>query len=235
MAGDAGDHQLHMPQSAFLQNHCSDEVGCTGFRSSSAGSGANEVILSGLKILTGAVVQLFPTISTANYTGKHIALSGSGRTSLILPKFLYPVEGFFIHNRIMGILENLPFGLGIFDFLFTLVGLTVGSEIDHVPQIFLPFQDSRNGAGCPVIRIVRSFSGSISSHLCPVDGRTIHLRLFQLLSNLGRTIPFHAPCEDLPDNGCCFIIDNPMLFRILRIFHVAIGRIGGQIFTGFTF
>ena len=136
MAGDAGDHQLHMPQSTFLQNHCSDEVGCTGFRSPSAGSRADEVILPGLEVFAGAVVQLFTAVSTANHTGEHIALSGSGGTAFVLPKLLYTVEGFFIHNRIMGILENLPFGLGIFDFPFALVGLPVGAEVDHVAQVF---------------------------------------------------------------------------------------------------
>ena len=110
MAGDAGDHQLHMPQSTFLQNHSPDEMGCTGFRSSSAGSGTDEMILSGLEVFAGAVVQFFTAVSTANHTGEHIALSGSGRAALILSKLLHTVEGFLVHNRIVGILENLPFG-----------------------------------------------------------------------------------------------------------------------------
>ena len=79
-------------------------MGCTGFRIPSAGSGANEVILPGFEVLTGAVVQLFTAVSTADHTGKHIALSGSGRTALVLPKLLHTEEGFFIYNRIMGIL-----------------------------------------------------------------------------------------------------------------------------------
>jgi len=182
MACNAGDHQLHMPQGTFLQNYSTDEMGCTGFRSSSASSGANEVILPCFEILTGAVVQLFATIGTADRSGEHIAFSCSGRTAFILPKFLHTVEGFFVHNRIMGILENLPLGLGIFDFLFALVGLPVGTEVDHVAQIFLPFQDSGNGARCPVTGIVRSFSGSISSHLCPVDGRQSTFASFSFLA-----------------------------------------------------
>ena len=66
------------------------------------------MILSDLKILTGAVIQLFAAIGTADNTGEHLGLSGLRRTALIFPKLLYTVEGFFIHNRIMGILKNLP-------------------------------------------------------------------------------------------------------------------------------
>ena len=121
------------------------------------------MILSGLEVFAGAVVQFFTAVSTANHTGEHIALSGSGRAALILSKLLHTVEGFLVHNRIVGILENLPLGLGIFDFPFALVGLSVGAEVDHVTQIFLPFQDSGNGARCPVIGVIRSLSRSISS------------------------------------------------------------------------
>lgn len=176
------------------------------------GSGTNEVILSGFKAIAGTVVQLFTTIGTANHTGEHIAFSCSGRTTLVLPKLLYTAECFFIHNRIMGILENLPLGLGIFDFLFALVGLPVGSEVDHVAKVFLSFQNSGDGARCPVIGIFRCLSGSISSHLCPMDGRTIHLCLFQLFGNLRRAVPLHAPCKNLTDNSCGFIIDDPRVF-----------------------
>ena len=54
------------------------------------------------------------------------------------------------------------------------------------------------------------------------------------MGDLRRTVPFHAPCEDLPDNSGRFIVNDPVGFRGLRILHVAIGRIGGQILTGFT-
>ena len=138
-------------------------MGCTGFRSSSAGSGTDEMILSGLEVFAGAVVQFFTAVSTANHTGEHIALSGSGRAALILSKLLHTVEGFLVHNRIVGILENLPLGLGIFDFLFALLGLPVGAKIDHVAQIFRLFQYSGDCPGCPVIGVVRSLSRSISS------------------------------------------------------------------------
>ena len=142
MAGNTGDHQLHMPQSTFFQNNSPDEMGCTGFRTPSAGSGANEVILSGLEVFAGAVVQFFSAVSTVNHTGEHIALSGSCRAALILSKLLHTIEGFLVHNRIMGILENLPFGLRIFNFLFAFVGLPVCTEVDHVAQIFRFFQYS---------------------------------------------------------------------------------------------
>jgi hypothetical protein len=131
-----------MPQSTFFQNNSPDKMGCTGFRTPSAGCGADKVILPGLEVFASAVIELFTTIRAADNTGEHIALSGSCRAAFILPKFLYTVEGFFVHNRIMGILENLPFGLRIFDFLFAFVGLPVCTEVDHVAQIFRFFQYS---------------------------------------------------------------------------------------------
>ena len=120
-----------MLECSFLQNNCTDEVRITNILALFTGSRTYKVILSGFKAIAGAVVQLFTTIRAADNTGEHIALSGSCRTALVLPKLLYTVEGFFVHNGIMGILENLPFGLGIFDFLFALVGLPVGAEVDH--------------------------------------------------------------------------------------------------------
>lgn len=45
-----------MPQGAFLQNNSTNEMGCTGFQPPSAGGGADEMILPGLEVLTGAVV-----------------------------------------------------------------------------------------------------------------------------------------------------------------------------------
>ena len=36
-------------------------------------------------------------------------------------------------------------------------------------------------------------------------------------------------------NGCGFIIHNPMLLWIVGVFHVAVGRVGGQILASFAF
>lgn len=65
--------------------------------------------------------------------------------------------------------------------------------------------------------------------------RTIHVCLFQLLGDLRGTEALHAPSEDLTDNGCGFIIHNPMSLWIVGVFHVAVGRVSSQILTRFTF
>ena len=40
---------------------------------------------------------------------------------------------------------------------------------------------------------------------------------------------------DYSDNGCGFIIHNPMSLWIVGVFHIAVGWVGGQILTRFTF
>ena len=131
-----------MLKRSFLQDNCTDEVRITNILALFTGSRTYKVILSGFKAIAGAVVQLFTAVSTADNTGEHITLACSGRAALILPQLLHTVKCFFIHNRIMGVLENLPLRLGVFDLLFALVGLPVGSEVDQVAQIFRFFQYS---------------------------------------------------------------------------------------------
>ena len=200
-----------------------------------AGGGANEVVLSGFKTVAGAVVQFLTTIGTANETGEHIGLARSGRSAFVLAKFFHTGKGFLVNNGFMGVLENLPLIGRVFEFLFALIRLLTGFEVDHVTKVFLLFQYACNGTWCPIIRIIWCLSRGISSHFHPMNGRTIHLCFLQLLGNLRGIESLHTPCEDLTDNGCGFIIHNPMSLWIVGVFHVAIGRVGSQILTGFTF
>ena len=62
-----------MPQSTFFQNNSPDKMGCTGFRTPSAGCGADKVILPGLEVFASAVIELFTTIRAADNTGEHIS------------------------------------------------------------------------------------------------------------------------------------------------------------------
>ena len=73
-----------------------------------AGSGADEVILSGFKALAGTVVQFLAAIGTADETGEHIGLACSGGSAFVLAKFLHTGKGFFANNGFMSVLENLP-------------------------------------------------------------------------------------------------------------------------------
>ena len=75
------------------------------------------MILPCLVVVAGAVIQLSTAVRTARNAGEHVTLAGSRGTSLVLANLLHTVEGFLVHNRIVGILENLPLGLGIFDLL----------------------------------------------------------------------------------------------------------------------
>ena len=122
------------------------------------GSGTYEVILSGFKTLAGTVIQFLTAIGTADETGEHIGLACSGGSAFVLAKFLYTGEGFFVNNSFMGILENLPLIGRVFEFLFALVRLLAGFEVDHVTKVFLLFQYAGDGAWCPIVRSV--FAGA---------------------------------------------------------------------------
>lgn len=135
----------------------------------------------------------------------------------------------------MSVLENLPLVGRVFEFLFASVRLLAGFEVDHVTKVFLLFQYVGNGAWCPIVRVIGCLCRSISPHLHRINGRTIHLCFLQLFSDLRWTEALHAPCEDLTDNGCGFIVHNPTSLWIGGVFHVAVGRVGGQILTRFTF
>ena len=193
------------------------------------------MILSGFKTVAGAVVQFLTAIGTADETGEHIGLACSSGSAFVLAKFLHTGKGFFVNNGFMGVLENLPLVGRVFEFLFASVRLLAGLEVDHVTKVFLFFQYASDGAWCPIVRIVRGLCRSISSHLHPMNGGTIHRCFLQLLGDLRGTEALHTPCEDLTDNGCSFIVHNPMSLWIVGVFHVAVGRVGGQILTGFAF
>ena len=123
------------------------------------GSGAYEVVLSGFKTVAGTVVQFFTAIGTTSDTGEHIAFACSGGSAFVFSKFLHTGKGIFVNNRFMGILENLPFLTGIFEFLFALVRQLAGFEVDHVAKVFHLFQYAGDSAWCPIVRIVPLFIG----------------------------------------------------------------------------
>ena len=224
-----------MLECTFFQHHGSDEVGIADIRSLFAGSGAYEVVLSAFKTVAGTVVQFLTTISTTSETGEHIGFACSGRSAFVFAKFLHTGKGIFVNNRFMGVLENLPLVGRIFEFLFALVRQLACLEVDHVTKVFLLLQYAGDGAWCPSARVIGCVGRSISSHLYPMNRRTIHRCFFQFLGDLRGAIALHAPYEDLTDNGCGFIVHNPMSLWIVGVFHIAVGRVGGQIFTRFTF
>ena len=68
-----------------------------------------------------------------------------------------------------------------------------------------------------------------------MDSRTVHFRSFQLLGNLGWAVAIHTPCKDLAYNHSGFLVYDPMFLWVIRVFHVAVGRIGSQVLPGFAF
>ena len=136
VAGNAGDHQPQVLQHTFLQHHSADEVRFTGILAFLTGGGANKVILPRLVVVAGAVIQLSTAVRTARNAGEHVTLAGSRGTSLVLANLLHTGEGICVDDRLMGILEDMPFLRRILDLLLTLVGRLPRFEIDHVTEVF---------------------------------------------------------------------------------------------------
>ena len=87
------------------------------------------MILPFLKVLRGAVVQLFSAIGTVGNSGKQIALARFSRSSLVAAKLLYSFKGFLVYNGFVRVAEDFPLLRWIFDGLFDLVRLSVRFEV----------------------------------------------------------------------------------------------------------
>ena len=78
------------------------------------------MILPRLVVVAGAVIQLGTAVRTARNAGEHVTLAGSRGASLVLANLLHTSEGICINDRLMGILEDVPFLRRILDLLLTL-------------------------------------------------------------------------------------------------------------------
>ena len=146
------------------------------------------MVLSCFKIPACTVIQLFPTVSTADNAGEHICLSRPRWAAFVLPQFLYPFPCVSVNNRFVGILKHKPFFLWIVTGLFALVGLLIGFEVYRMPLIFRSLQNIRYGIACPVVGIVRRRVPCRSACLLKMDCRCYDLFLFQNTGNLCRTV-----------------------------------------------
>ena len=146
------------------------------------------MVLPCFKVLACAVIQLFPTVGTADNAGEHIGLACPRRAAFVLPQFLYPRPCVSVNNCFVGILKHKPFFFWIVTGLFALVRLLVGLEVDRMPLILWTLQNISYGIACPVVGIVRRRVPCRSACLLKMDCRRYDLFLFQNTGNLRRPV-----------------------------------------------
>ena len=96
--------------------------------------GADEKVLSFLKVVSGGVVELLSAIGAEHQTRKRTALARCRSPMPLLSDFLHLVKDFLFDNRRMGVIENFMIFFGILPLLLIPNGIGVGFEIDSKMQ-----------------------------------------------------------------------------------------------------
>ena len=84
------------------------------------------------------VIQFFTAVGTVEQSRKYADSPVSGRSAAVFPKFLYKQKSFFVNDGGVGVFKYLPFPLRAFQSFLVLKRFACGTEIDGVPDIFLP-------------------------------------------------------------------------------------------------
>lgn len=85
----------------------------------------------------------------------------------------------------------------------------------------------------PSVNVLRLSGRSVDAHAVEMYRGNRNLPLRQRLGYLGRPFSGYEHFEDVPNHIGCDLIHDPVMF-VIRVFDVAIRRIGTQRFAGFT-
>ena len=99
--------------------------------------GANEKVLSLLKVVGGGIVELLSAIGTEHQTRKRTALARCRYSVSLLSDFLHLVKDFLFDNRRMSVVENPLIFFGILPLLLIPNGFGVGFEVDSSTDILI--------------------------------------------------------------------------------------------------
>ena len=134
----------------------------------------------------------------------------------------------------MGVWKEGLFLDGRFPLLFVPDGVGIGLEVHRTACVLPPFQNVDHTAVLPSIRIFRLLIWAFYSLQCFICGGSQHLVRFQLVGDLLGTPPLHAHRENTLHHIGGYRVNHPAA-GILRVFHIAIGHIGGQRYATLTF
>ena len=134
----------------------------------------------------------------------------------------------------MGILKHKPFFLWIVTGFLALVGLLISLEVYRMSLILRTLQNIGYGIARPAIGIVRRRVPRCPACLLKMDCRRYDFILFQNTGDLRWPVTVQTKGKYPLDDFGSFGVDNPSLFA-LRVFHIAIGRVGAEMFPCFPF
>ena len=109
------------------------------------------------------LIQLGSAVSAEQHAGEHRHLSHGNKPAATVTDALDDVKGLLVNDRFMRILKYRPLRRIVPDCLFALERLLSGTEVDRMPQVFLPLQDIRYGALLPCSRLLRLLCGTLQS------------------------------------------------------------------------
>ena len=112
-------------------------------------------------------------------------------------------------------------------FLFIPDRVSIGLEVDCAASVLPAFQNQTYCSFIPAIRVFRGRCVCTPAMAQLVGGRSQNFVHPQLVCNLGRATAFHAHGEDALHDRSRFRINKPM-FRVLRVFHIAVRHIDRQ-------
>ena len=143
----------------------------------------------------------------------------------LLAKFLHPLPGFQVDDRLMCVLKNHLLVLWIEDAHLDLVGNFLCLEVDGMAQVLPPFQNMAYSVCRPFTRVVRIVAPGTAS--APVLHRPWrgNVLLGQHPGDLRGAVSGKAQTVNLLDYGRCFLINDECT---IFAFEVAVHRLAGD-------
>jgi hypothetical protein len=106
----------------------------------------NEMVLVFGGVARSAIIQLAVAVGAFEKPRKQADFACSERSALVFANFLHTLPNGFLYNRLMGVLENLPFHRVFMKCFLVLEGFSIRTKIDSMSDILQPFQDVRHYA-----------------------------------------------------------------------------------------
>ena len=140
---------------------------------------------------------------------------------------LHHLEGVFIHDRWMGVPEQLAFLLCSLDALFTAVVFGCGLEVLRMTQVLRSVQDPGYSFLCPAKGLIRE---QFTPLLRPIRCGGKYLLFLQPVGDLCRAKAITAQLVDVPNRFSSFLVNQPFVLVVL-ILDIAERGICSEVFA----